>query len=93
MPKPKPMTGHVRTPEKDSIASVINFDPPVKIQAIRIANRLVASDSIVAEGIDVLPNMAIGKFETSYEVSQFSRLIVNTEKPTSMTVEWTPVPE
>ena len=88
----KALTGHVRMPPKKSIASVIRFDPPAKIYAIRVGKKLVASNSIEAPGIAKVSDEALSEYKTDYVVEEFTRLIVNTVNPTVLTVEWTEVP-
>jgi hypothetical protein len=85
----KPMVAHIQTPEADSIASVIHFDRPVRVIAIRVANKLVASSEIEAPGIDKLSSEPAEKLETKYLVEKHSRLIINLAEPALVTVEWT----
>jgi hypothetical protein len=92
MAKTKPMLGHVQTPETASIASVIHFDPPAQIVAIRVGNRLVASIDIEAPGIEKLSTEPVAEFKTNYVVEKHTRLIVNLRTPAVMKVDWTEQP-
>jgi len=88
MSKPVLSEGHVRMPPSDTAGCILLFDPPAVIQAIRIANKLVASDTLMVEGIINLPKEAVNEYKLNIPIKKNERLIVNTITATSMGAEW-----
>lgn len=82
------MTGHVRTPEKRSTA-VIRFNPPAIVLAVRIVNRLVASDSVFMPNIERLPSQPVSEWNVKGAIEPYQRLIINTKTPTEVSIDWT----
>lgn len=80
--------GHVRIAKDDTKGCVLLFDPPAVIQAIRIANKLIASDTIIIDGIATLPKEAVNEYKLDIPINAGERLIVNTITPTAMGAEW-----
>lgn len=90
MSKPKLSEGHVRVASEDMSGCLLLFDPPAVIQAIRIANKLVASDSLTSQGIIKPPTEAVNEFKLDIPIDAGERLIVNTKTPTTMGADWIP---